>query len=85
MEDREPEKWRTGPDSTASRVPPLCITESTPMMMLVVVVVMMMVRLVMMVVMIIVVMMRSQQGPFTPHPPQNSFLEDDEHLVAFLF
>ena len=85
MEDREPENWRTGPDSTASRVPPLCITESTPMMMLVVVVVMMMVRLVMMVVMIIVVMMRSQQGPFTPHPPQNSFLEDDEHLVAFLF
>ena len=38
-----------------------------------------------MVVMIIVVMMHSQQGPFTPHPPQNSVLEDDEHLVAFLF
>ena len=90
MEDREPENWRTGPDSAASRVPPLCITESTPMMMMLVVVVvmvvvMMMVRLVMMVVMIIVVMMHSQQGPFTPHPPQNSVLEDDEHLVAFLF
>ena len=74
VEDREPENWRTGPDSTASRVPPLCITESTPMMMLVVVV-----------VMIIVVMMHSQQGPITPYPPQNSILEDDEHLVAFLF
>ena len=85
MEDRELENQRTGPDSTASRVPPLCITESTPMMMLVVVVVMMMVRLVMMVVMIIVVMMHSQQGPITPYPPQNSILEDDEHLVAFLF
>ena len=86
MEDREPENWRTGPDSTARRVPPLCITESTPMMMmLVMVVVMMMMRLVMMVVMIIVVMMHSHQGPFTPHPPQNSVLEDDEHLVAFLF
>ena len=61
MEDREPENWRTGPDSTASRVPPLCITESTPMMMiLVVVVVMVMMRLVMMLVMIIVVMMHSQ-------------------------
>ena len=47
MEDREPEKWRTGPDSTASRVPPLCITESTPMMMILVVeVVMVMMRLV---------------------------------------
>ena len=56
MEDREPENWRTGPDSTASRVPPLCITESTPMMM----------RLVVVVVMIIVVIMHSQQG-FTPH------------------
>ena len=45
-----------------------------------------MVRIVMvMVVMIIVVMMHSQQGPFTPHPPQNSVLEDDEHLFAFLF
>ena len=81
MEDREPENWRTGPDSAASRVPPLCITESTPMMMmLVVVVVMTMTRLVMM-----VVMMHSQQGPFTPHPRQNSILEDDEHLIAFLF
>ena len=86
MEDRELENQRTGPDSTASRVPPLCITESTPMMMILVVeVVMVMMRLVMMLVMIIVVMMHSQQGPITPYPPQNSILEDDEHLVAFLF
>ena len=55
------------------------------MMILVVVVVMVMMRLVMMLVMIIVVMMHSQQGPITPYPPQNSILEDDEHLVVFLF